>query len=61
MFKKLKKDYEDFISSRSEVRLLEGRVKLLQELNNALFITASRVTSSYVDNVLTKEKTKNNV
>ena len=61
MFKKLKKDYEDFISSRSEVRLLEGRVKLLQELNNALFITAIRVTSSYVDNVLTKEKTKNNV
>lgn len=56
MFKKLKKDYEDFISSRSRIKFLEGRVKLLQELNNALYVTASRVTSAYVDNVLSKDQ-----
>jgi hypothetical protein len=55
-FKKIKKNCEILLSSKSEIRskieFLENRVKLLEQLNNSLYVVASRSTSAYVDKVL---------
>lgn len=59
MFKKIKKIKKYctlFLLNKSEtksrIEFLENRVRLLSELNNCLYVVASRSTSAYVDKVL---------